>query len=670
MDELYFAAKNPKETSSVLLGKVQGWNKTLEANGYLDKLRYMWAAYHGVYYTDFADSHKINFSGEQGELVHLPINHIRNLGQIMLNMATSNRPSLQARSANTDYKSIIQTTLANGLLDYYMREKRLEVYLKNAVELAIVMGSGYVKMDWNATSGEIFDTTEEGAPIYQGDVEFSNKSPFDVIFDTTKEDQKHDWYLVRSWKNRYDLIAKFPEYKNEILALPVKNELEGLGIDSLKSDETDDVAVWEFYHNKTEAMPNGRYMMFCSEKSVFIDEALPYRNIPVYRISPADVMGTPFGYGSLFDILPIQDGLNTLYSTILTNQNACGIQNIYAPRGADIQINSLAGGLNIIEGNAKPEPLNLTNTPAEIFKFLESLEKTAETISGVNSVSRGNPPSSLESGTALALIQSMTIQFMSGLQQQYVQLIEDVGTGLINMLKDFAAVPRIATIVGEKNRVYMKQFKGDDLGEGNDGVNRVIVDLGNALSNTTAGRVEIAQQLLQMKLIETPEQFFQVINTGNLETMTEQTTSQLTLVKGENEAMISGEEVPVLATDSHKVHITEHSSILADPSLRKDQRLTKIVLDHIQEHIDQLRQTDPDLLALLGEQPLSPPGGTGVAPQMPPPVPGQEQPQAVPGAMQQPTIEGQMPPLPEQPAPPAPFENLPTDPQQAIPPTG
>lgn len=669
MEETYFAAKPGKDTSSVLLGKVDGWNKTLEANGYLDKLRYMWAAYHGVFYTDFADSHQINFTGEQGELVHLPINHIRNLGQIMLNMTTSNRPSLQARSANTDYKSIIQTTLANGLLDYYMREKRLEVYLKNAVEMAIVLGSGYVKMDWNATSGEIFDTTEEGAPIYQGDVEFSNKSPFDVIFDTTKEDQKHDWVLVRSFKNRYDLIAKFPEHKNEILSLSPKNELDGLGIDSLKNDETDDIAIWEFFHNKTEAMPNGRYMLFCSEKSVFIDSPLPYRDIPVYRISPSDVMGTPFGYGSLFDLLPIQDGLNSLYSTILTNQNACGVQNIYAPRGADIQINSLGGGLNIIEGNTKPEPLNLTNTPAEIFKFLEMLERTAETISGVNSVSRGNPPPSLESGTALALIQSMTIQFMSGLQQQYVQLIEDVGTGLINMLKDFAAVPRIAAIVGEKNRVYMKEFKGEDLGEGNDGINRVIVDLGNALSTTTAGRVEMAQQLLQMKLIKTPEQFFQVINTGKLEVITEQTTSQLTLIKGENEAMVNGDEIPVLATDSHKVHITEHGSILSDPTLRKDQRLTEIVLNHIQEHINMLRSTDPDLLSLLGEQPLSPPGGTPVNPQGAPPVPQAGQP-GVQQAMQQPTPEGQMPPLPSIPTPPPPFEEAPVTPQQAVPPVG
>ena len=50
--------------------------------------------------------------------------------------------------------------LANGLLDFYMREKRLEVYLKRAVEYSIVMGAGYIKMEWNSTSGEIYDYIE------------------------------------------------------------------------------------------------------------------------------------------------------------------------------------------------------------------------------------------------------------------------------------------------------------------------------------------------------------------------------------------------------------------------------------------------------------------------------------------------------------------------------
>lgn len=604
----YFAAKPGEECASILISKADSWVNNLESNGYLEKLRRAWSMYVGAYYSDISNGHQITFSGTEGELANLAVNHLRNLAQHILVMVTSTRPTMEARATNTDYKSLTQTILANGLLDYYMREKRLERYLKNAVEYAIVLGSGYVKMSWNATSGELYDFNEETqTPIYEGDAEFTVFSPFDVIVDSSKESQDHDWQICRSWKNRFDLAAKYPEFFDDIKKIPTKTDMQRIRFTGLGNDVTDDIAVYEFYHRRSEALPDGRYMLFLSDDIVLYDGPLPYRTIPLYRISPADILGTPYGYTSIFDLMPIQEAYNSLMSTVLTNQSAFGVQNLLVPRGSDIAINQLAGGLNVIECNTqvgKPEALNLCHTPEEVFKFIEMLEKTLETISGVNSVARGNPEASLKSGAALALVQSMSIQFLNGLQQSFVELVEDVGTALINMLKDYAAVPRVAAIAGRSNRTYMKEFKGDDLNN----VNRVIVDVGNPLARTTAGRVEMAQQLLQMGAIKTPNDYFTVMNTGKLESMTEGVQAEMMLIKGENEKMLDGKSVNVLDIDDHKNHIMEHKAILSDPDLRQDPNLTQIVLKHIQEHIDALRQADPDLLQLLGQQPLHPPG--------------------------------------------------------------
>jgi hypothetical protein len=543
--EKYFAAKTGEDTAKVVLQKANAWFHNLDVNGYLDKLKDAWMAYHGAYYTDVGSGHKITFSGEQNELTNFAVNHYRNICRHILTMVTANRPSMDARATNTDYKSLVQTKLANGLLDYYMREKRLEDYLSRAVEHAIVFGSGYVKMEWNATSGEVHDyiepeyetqtetdpeTGEEvetqvldengdpvektaGYPIFEGDVMFSNVSPFDVVFDSTKEDpSKHDWVLVRSFKNRFDLAAKYPEYEDDILKQETKSDKERFNFTGSFYDQTDDIAVYEFYHKKTEALPDGRYLLFVESSVILMDAPMPYRKLPVFRISPGDILGTPYGYTDTFDLIPIQDAINSLYSAVLTNQNAFAVQNVLSPRGADINPQSLGGGLNFIEYNpnvGKPEPMNLTSTPPEVFNFIGILEKAMETVSGVNSVSRGNPEASLQSGNALALVQSMSLQFISGLQQSYVKLVEDVGTGLIQMLQDFASVPRIATIVGKANRTYMKEFTGDDLSQ----ISRVIVDVGNPLSKTAAGRVQMAEQMLQMNLIKTPEQYMMVVKT-------------------------------------------------------------------------------------------------------------------------------------------------------------
>lgn len=616
-EQIYFAAKEPEKAANILLGKANTWYQQLFANGYLDRVREMWMAYHGAYYTNANNAHRITFGGEQGELVQIAVNHIRNICDHIITMITTNRPAFQARATNGDSKSLIQAKLANDLLDYYMREKRLEKYLRKAVEYAVVLGSGYVKMSWNATAGEIFEINEEtNVPIYEGDVQFDNLSPYDVVFDTSKESSlSHEWVLCRSFKNKFDIAAKYPEYADKIKGLATKDDLFRYRMDFLMYHQTDDIPVYEFYHLKTEAMPEGRYLQFLDSGIVLMDTAMPYRNLPVYRIAPSDILGTPYGYTPMFDLLPLQDAVNSLYSTILTNQHTFGVQNIYVPRGADVQMKSLEGGLNIIEGNSgagKPEPMNFTQTPAEVFNFLAKLEQQMETISGINSVTRGNPEASLKSGAALALVQSMSLQFISGLQQQYVHLVEDVGTGLINMLRDFAAVPRVAIIAGETNANYVEQyFNGDDLSL----VNRVVVDVGNAMSKTTAGKMQMATELIQYGIVKTPEEYFTVLKTGNLNGITDDTTDELSLIKRENEAMLKGQEMIVIDTDQHVMHIKKHKALLSDLAIRTQPGIRSLVLAHMAEHIEALRLTDPALLTILGEQPLGPQGGTPPSPE-------------------------------------------------------
>lgn len=624
----YFAAARPEETASSLLSKARSFYTMLTANAYLEKIAKMWRAYNGAYQNDIGYGHMINFTGEQGELVSLPVNHFRNIAQHIFVMITANRPSMQARAINTDYKSLAQTYLADGILDYYMREKNLEKCIQDATEMSIVLGSSYVKLEWNATAGDEYDVDPEtGEVVHSGEVEFSVLSPFDVVFDGTKETWNNDWLLVRSFQNRFNLMAKYPEHADKIRGMQPKGSSQIYRLAIWSNDETDDIPVYEFYHKRTEAMPDGRYLLFLDAECILLDGKMPYRVMPIFRIVPSQIMGTPYGYSPMFDIFPIQEIINSTYSTIATNQTAFGVQNIYVPRGSDISIAEVSSGMNLIEANGKPEPLNLTETPQELFTFLNMMVQAAETISGVSSTTRGDPAASLKSGTALALVQSMSLQFMSGLQQSYVKLIEDIGSALIQILKDFAKTPKTIALVGKNNRPLLKEFTGENI----NAINRVIVDVGNPLANTVAGRVQMAEQLAQMHLLKSPEQYFQVINTGSLASVYQGEMSQLLLIVSENERLMEGQAVQAVSLDQHQLHIQEHQAVLADPDLRTDPTLVTNTMNHIQQHIDYLRNVDPQLLILLGQQPLQPigqqaPQGMPQGPQAPGPTqqgPGQ-----------------------------------------------
>lgn len=674
--KVYFAADESEKTVKHLMSKSVQWFKGVSDIDYIEKIKRSWRAYHGQYYDR---GHDLSLGGEQGELVNLAVNHYRNLARHILVMVTSTRPSFQCRAVNTDRKSLIQTKLGNGLLDYYMREMKLEDVIKTSVEYAVVLGSGYIKLEWNSTKGEIYDYidvdedeivdyNEDGEPVdengrvlkpfpvYEGDVEFKVMSPFDIVFDPSKEHYRdNDWVLCRTFINKYDLAAKYPELENEILMQDTKDKVEGKARRVLASpvDETVDIPVYEFFHKRTESLPNGRYVLYVNETIILEDTVMPYRELPVYRIVPSNILGTPYGYADMWDLLPLQDMLNSLYSTSATNINAFGVQNILNPRGNDVAIEQVAEGMNFIEYNAQmgaPQPLDLVKTSPEVYNMMNIIEKTMETLSGVNSVARGNPEQSLRSGNALALVQSQALQFVSGLQQSYIRLLEDVGTGLINMLKDFANVPRIAAIVGLNNSTEMKEFKSDDI----NAINRVVVDVGNALMSSTAGRAQVAENLLQMGLIDSPEKYLMVMNTGNLEYLTEGKMDEMSTIKGENEALVKGEEVIAIFSDHHALHIKEHRDVLSDYTLRQDAELVSAVLDHIQEHINLLKTTDPDLLAIIGEQPLAP------APNSVNPQTGQPITQGGPAEILDPNAGAQ--PLPTQPRPAGEGDILPEQP--------
>lgn len=609
-NDMYWASQDAKTLLGSLDERKEDYYKFLNASGLMG----LWSRmYYMINMSAYGDS-TLQVTGRHAEYTKFSVNHIRNLVQHVVTMTINQRPAFEPRAINSDTESQTQTILARGLLDYYLREKRLERYLKDAVTSGVTYGEGFVCPSWNATAGEIYAIDPETKiEAHEGDLQYDSFEPIDVIRSSANNSSDDGiWYILRKYVNKYDIAAKYTEVADQIKAISSSYDPRTT-FHPMMNDVWDEdlIPIYSFYHKRTDAIPDGRYTLYV-DGVVLTDGPLPYRDMPVYRVSAGELTGTPFGYTASYDLMSLQEMLNVLYSTIATNQAAYGVQNIAAPRGSNINVTALRDGMNFIEYDEKagaPHALNFTATPPEVFTFLNLIERTAETLSGVNSVVRGNPETSLKSGAALALVQSMAVQFSQGLQQSYVQLLEDVGTATINILRDYASVPRIAMIAGKANRGMMKQFSGKDLSQ----INRVQVDVGNPMARTTAGKIELATMMLQSGIIKNADELLQVIQTGNLDPLTEGPTNELIAIKSENEALSNGEQVPVLVTDKHLLHIEEHKTVLSDPESRKNPLIVQTTLDHIKEHINLL--SDPAnsvLLTLMGQTPLAQPPAPGM----------------------------------------------------------
>ncbi len=635
-DEKYWASLPGEEFAEKVLEKVEKYDDFIRSSGLLR----LWQRSAEMYYKGISESY-LKKVGENKEFTALFVNHFRNILRHSYVTTTSTRPAWQPRVVNTDFKSRSQIQVCEGMLDYYFDEKHVERQVNRATEYAGVIGEGAISVRWNPMKGDIVtiepvmdeETGEKAGdrPIYEGDVEVVVHSPVDVIRDVTKETfTEQQWLIVREPANRWDLLAAYPKHRDAILqAAPKFEKWHEQRINPLRLSATemrdcsDDVHIYIFYHDRTPAMPLGRVAIVLDNDTVLSDrtmEQAKYKERPVYRIAASDVEGAPFGYTFAFDLLAIQELCNLLYSTIATNQSNFGVQCLQAMKGSGIEQSQITQGLLLIlydNPQGKLEPLQLAATPAEIFEFLKIVEGVMETLSAVNSVVRGNPEASLKSGNALALVQAQHSEFTRDFQQSYGDLVGDTGTGLVRIFQYHAESPRLAAIVGKSARSHLQSMKGASL----DKIDRVRVSMGDHMIRTPAGRMDVAQQLMQAGHIQNAQQYLTVLATGRLEALLHGPQATLDLIQAENEQLQDGKTPQVMVTDDHIKHIPEHLVVGADTEARMQPQVMAAMTAHVQMHIDALKTMDPQVAAILGQPVLQQPMMPG-DPNAPPEEPG------------------------------------------------
>lgn len=616
----YFAAADPDRIAVELQAKVDEYYSYVVSSHLSELWRRSYRAYYGMRQSanasgwDVFDAGSLKPAGDQGEIVRVKVNHFANLITHQMAMTCGQRPALECRAINSDAKSLVSAQLGDGIVEYFLRERKLERNYFLAIETCLVLSEGYVVLGWDATAGKQYGVGPNGSILYDGDIKATNFTPFQVIKDVTKNsDDEQTWYITHSKRNKYDLMSKYPDLAAKIdqvspddVTAASRNSGDPskvIASTSFGAKDSDDISYMEFYHKQTDALPDGRYTIFINGDICLFDGPLPFREVPVYRVSAKNIIGTPFGWSVAFDILALQELVDKLYTVVSSNVLGSGVQNFWSPPNNGVNVSQLGGNRSLIESMIKPEVLQLLQTAPEVYSYIAKVESVMETLAGVSSINRGDMPRSDMSGSAMAFMASQAITFSSGLQASANQLLESIGTGMVNILKDFAQTPRLAIIAGKQNRPQMRTYMGEDL----DPINNVVCEATSAISKTTAGKISIADNLLKAGMIKTPQEYLTLIKTGQMEPLTRGPIMENFLIQQENEWLLSGKPVKALRIDGHAQHIEEHKSLLSSPSAREDGNLAEIVLSHIQEHEywqQWLQINDPAYLAATQQQPL------------------------------------------------------------------
>jgi hypothetical protein len=280
-----------------------------------------------------------------------------------------------------------------------------------------------------------------------------------------------------------------------------------------------------------------------------------------------------------------------------------------------------------------------------------------EVIPGVSNPSRGQSGGANQTGSAMLFLSGQTTANQGPMSDAYATFSAAVMTALLHILRVFARTEKTIKLMGKN--VASRQIV---LATALEDFDSVVVDPGNPMATSAAGKMQIAQQLLQYGNI-TPQDFLTVLTSGNLSAAYDPAQEVKYLLELENEWLMAGDQVLVNALDNHQEHIMTHQRLLSTPWLRKPDlaqqlgmtnapQIMQNVMNHIQQHMGFLAGDHSNQMATnAGAQPGEPPGPVHPALGHSPPSP-QPSPAAPANAPAQAQAQQIGSHLPQQPRPP------------------
>lgn len=613
----------------------------------------LWRLCFEQYNRGFITLGSVSRGGTEGELLNLPINEFRNIVDHVIGLTTQDKLAFEPQPVNNDYSTAAQVTLSKAILSDYAKTKGLGDIRVRTDRNAYIFAEGSILRLWNKNLGDLKAVDVANQKIYKtGDIQFIEVNPTNLVRDINVSQFKdNQWFIVRIMVNKYDLAAQYPEKAEEIVRKQISTDWDNTRITSTRGEKSDIIPLFIAMHKKTTSVPFGRFLTYIDSNTWLEDGHLEPKDFPLHTNMPCPVESINFGYSTAFDLLPLQQVLDIIDGGCSTNLTNFLVSNILVPDGCNLGVSDLVGAMNLLKYNAqagKPEALNLVEFPPEAVPFRAFVVQRMEVLAGINSTNRGQVDEKITSGTMAALYASQAIHFNNNFQMADATIMGELGTAILNDLKDHPDDKRTGMVAGRGNKSYLKEFYGSDVNM----IERVTVTLGSAFLQTDAGKVQVAQDLLNGPNGLDNREYLEVVETGSLESLTQGPHREMMFIKDENEVLSSGGMCKAVLTDDDALHITEHKNVIADPGLRlsNDPMAATVVnntLTHIAEHEQNFAmklQQRPLLMQLLKQAPPAP------APSGPPgqggPHPVQKK-QLPPGGPARPPMAGGKP-MPQQ----------------------
>lgn len=565
------------------------------------------------------------------------INKIRPIILKELAKLTSQRPTVTVVPATNDDRDLFAAQAGEQTWDSIYREKEVARCLRRTMWWSCITGTGFMKGWWDPTKEDKGASLIDGQDM-QGDICIEPVTPFHLFApDLRAEGVEEQPYIIQAQlRSRESVRLMFPGLNISSGERGQSDILDDTWLNLVGASAMTDrkqvlcLEVW-VKPGAVTLFPQGAMFTIVGDTLVQGMEGWPY----VHGQYPyAKFDHTPSGkfYSDSFitDLIPLQREINRTHGQIIENKNRMAKLQLIAPKGSvDAAKITTEPGQVIFYNPAfqPPQPMPLQPYPSFVMQELDRLQMEVDNISGQHEVSRGQTPSGVTAGTAIAFLQEQDDSILASVFDSLEEGMEKIAHLTLGYVQQFWTVPRMMKTVGNDGAFDVLTLKGSDLRSNND----VRVEAGSSLPTSKAAKMAFIMDLMKMQFIP-PDKGLQLLEMGGVQKLYENIQRDAKQAQRENTKMSAATEeqmlqhtqgvamemqtdpakyydemgvprlpvgedgmplMPLLVSvnkwDNHQIHIEEHNNYRKSAAFEAlDDAQKRLFDDHVNQHIQMM----------------------------------------------------------------------------------
>ncbi len=547
-------------------------------------------------------------------------NHIAPIVDLRISKLNKIRPILTVVPFSDDPNDIGCAKVSRNLLKCVSYDLNLSKIINDATLWSEICGTAFYKIGWNNLKGRVIGKNEVGQNMYEGEVDISVVSPFEIYPDNSSVENISDMrsiihakaYSVDAIKDMYGVDLDGCELETmDICNVP---NIGGLGYSAtsksvFKYNKPNQAVVIEKYECPSVDNPNGKLTIVAGNKLIYIGE-LPYintvnleRGFPFVKQCSISIPNSFWGMSIIERLIPVQRSFNAVKNRKHEFLNRLSLGVLTVEDGSvdieNLEEEGLSPGKILVyrQGSSAPKMLTGDTIPTSFEKEEEMLLDEFINISGVSdlltssSINTGNI-----SGVALQLLIEQDESRITSSEDEIKRAIKEVGRHILRLYKQFAVLPHTSRLVGENGEIEMFYWNNSQINSED-----VVFETENEVSQTLAQKRSMILEILNAGLFNdengvmsnsTRQKVLEQFGFGTWNNSQDLQTLQVKQAERENYNLLKSASVSDPSDiDDHNIHITQHTAFILGNDFEKmgTEAQKQIMIEHIKKHKEILK---------------------------------------------------------------------------------